>query len=184
MSRVYGVPPKDFLMEGCVDEEGKRAEVEAIKKALASGADRRSPVFVWMLENYVTFSAMLSDKRPNWKRLAEVFSDLGLGEVDQPLAAETVRNHWWRVRRMKQGVKPKRRQKSKPEVAVLPVGTVRVHAPAPAAPRPAPVPTLPAPVAPVSAESSGALSDDAEQKARAQEAQARMIAEMDKRSGR
>jgi hypothetical protein len=184
MSRLYGVPPKDFLQESTLDKEQKQAVLAAVQEVVEDNGTRRSALLRWMVDNHDEFFEMVSQKRPNWKRLAEVFTNLGLSEDDKPLAPQTVRHYWWRVRCMKQGVKPKRRRASKAKPSVPPgvPPVVRVHAPA--SPRPTPPPTLPAPVIPVPAESSDALSEDAEQKARAEKAHALCLAEMDKRSGR
>ena len=70
--------------------------LEAIDRAAAMGA--RSPVSVWMRENYDAFAARLAGRRADWRVLARVFADAGLTDnAGQPPKPETVRKTWQRV---------------------------------------------------------------------------------------
>ena len=54
--------------------------LQAIDRAQAMGA--RSPISVWMRENYDGFAARLAGRRADWRVLAQVFADAGL--TDNP----------------------------------------------------------------------------------------------------
>jgi hypothetical protein len=113
VSNLYGVPSRNFLRESVLDEQEKQEALSAVLAAVEEGGERRSALYQWMLDNHDAFSEMVSRRRPNWKRLAEVFTGLGLSDGDKPLVAETVRQYWWRVRQSKSGVKLHRRKKRK-----------------------------------------------------------------------
>jgi hypothetical protein len=126
---------RPHLLEDPVDEEENRVVLSAVRDILDETATRRSALMQWMLDNHDEFFSMLDGKRPSWKRIAEVFTDLGLSDDGKPLSAETVRNYWWRVRQTKLGVKPKRRRKAREKAPELPPGTVRVLSTLEQAPR-------------------------------------------------
>lgn len=168
------------LLEGTMmNDDQKRAALAAVQEVVEQNGANRGALVQWMLDNHDEFSQILSNKRPNWARLAEVFTKLGLSDDGKTLSAATVRHYWWRVRQMKLGVKPKRKRPAqrKAEAAVLPV--VRVHE-RPAEARPVAVagPVVPAVAVPPG---DGSVPDtDVDSNA----ALALMIAEMDSRSGR
>ena len=62
---------------------------------------RRSPLYVWMLENHAIFRVVVTEAiRPNWAALAQRFGAEGLLDADANApTAETVRQTWWRVRK-------------------------------------------------------------------------------------
>ena len=104
-----------------MDEEQKKSALAAVHGVIEESGVQRSALVQFMLDNHDALLEMLSRKRPNWKRLAEVFAEHGLSEDGKLLSAETVRNYWWRARRIKLGVKPQRRRSAKVSV---PAGSV------------------------------------------------------------
>lgn len=183
MSRLYGVPPKDFLQESTLDKEQKQAVLAAVQEVVEDNGTRRSALLRWMVDNHDEFFEMVSQKRPNWKRLAEVFTNLGLSEDGKPLAPQTVRHYWWRVRCMKQGVKPKRRRASKASVSSDAPPVVRVHSQTPSETRPAPSPAPMSAVSPVASDPVSTAPKGGPESEKAQKAFELMLAEMNKRSG-
>jgi hypothetical protein len=87
--------------------------LEAIDRADPTRA--RSPLRLWMRDNYAAFAARLESKRPDWGGLAKIFAEADLmdGEGNPP-KSETARKTWQRVVADK-----KRQQTNKPERAPL-----------------------------------------------------------------
>jgi hypothetical protein len=74
--------------------------MKELRAALTGAPGTHSPLYQWMRDNYEDFDALLSETRPNWKRLAEAFAQLGLTDGNgNPPKPHTVRQTWWRVRR-------------------------------------------------------------------------------------
>ena len=70
--------------------------LQAIDSAHAMGA--RSPISVWMRENYDEFAARLVGRRADWRVLARVFAEAGLTDnAGKPATPEAVRKTWQRV---------------------------------------------------------------------------------------
>jgi len=168
-----------LLEDAIMDDDQRKAAMAALREVVDEGASNRCALVQWMLDNHDEFSQILSNKRPNWSRLAEVFTKLGLSDDGKTLSAATVRHYWWRARQIKLGVKPTRKRpaqrKAKVEAAVLPV--VRVHERAVDV-RPAAVAVVPAVAVPPG---DGSVPDTGVD---SNAALALMIAEMDSRSGR
>lgn len=63
---------------------------------------RRSPLYVWMLENHDAFAKVVAEAvRPNWTELAKAFAEQGLNDAgEKPASAEVARQTWWRVRKV------------------------------------------------------------------------------------
>lgn len=60
----------------------------------------RSPLYRWLRARHDTFASLLEETRPAWRTLADGFARLGITTPDgTPIAPETVRHTWWRVRR-------------------------------------------------------------------------------------
>jgi hypothetical protein len=74
-----------------------RPTLARIRSAALTG---QSTLYVWMLNNVVSFRAILekADGRPSWRALAEAFSEDGLrDENGNPPSPVTSRNTWIRV---------------------------------------------------------------------------------------
>jgi hypothetical protein len=152
------------------DETGMKRLAE-----LAQSGSSRSPLYRWLHANHDEFMAMVEESRPLWKVMAEGFAEIGFRTADgKPLPAGTVRNTWWRVRRDVAKARAKKSQTPKPAAVSMPV----VRSPLPSAP---PVPAVnPAPaVTPAPDDPT-----DPERAKAAKEAFARMVEEMNHRSGR
>ena len=72
-----------------------------VEDLVAAANARRSPLYVWMLENHAIFRVVVTEAiRPNWAALAQRFAAEGLNDADDKApTAETVRQTWWRVRK-------------------------------------------------------------------------------------
>jgi hypothetical protein len=126
---------------------------------VARGGSGHSPLYRWLRARHDAFAVLVEETRPNWKGLAEGFTELGLsGPSGRALTAETVRHTWWRVRRDVAAARERRAKATIPPAAV-PVTPMAAVPPSPAA--------APAPAA------SGAA-----------DVLARLRAEIDERSGR
>jgi len=135
-------------------------ELQRIAEAARAGS-RLSPLYRWLRTRHDAFAELVDETRPNWKALADSFTELGLaGPSGRALTAETVRHTWWRVRRDVAAAKERRAKPPAPPAAV--------PAPPPAATR-APPPPASAPASPAS---------------HGEDALARLRAEIDERSGR
>lgn len=135
------------------------AELRRIAE-VARGGSGRSPLYRWLRARHDAFAELVEETRPNWKGLAEGFTELGLEGADgRWLTAETVRRTWWRVRR---DVAAARERRAKPPTppAVVPE------------PRSAATRATPQAVASAPSTSGGA------------DALARLRAEINERSGR
>ncbi|OYW68309.1 MAG: hypothetical protein B7Z40_03385 [Bosea sp. 12-68-7] len=118
----------------------------------------RSPLYRWLRARHETFASLLEETRPEWRTLAEGFARLGMTASDGgPIAPETVRHTWWRVRRDVVAFREKRAAEKPPKPAVMPVS------------RPAPTPPPQSLTEPLSGPGA---------------ALARLRAEMNARSGR
>jgi hypothetical protein len=71
-----------------------------VEDLVAAANARRSPLYVWMLENHAIFRVVVTEAiRPNWAALAQRFAAEGLNDADgKAPTAETVRQTWWRHR--------------------------------------------------------------------------------------
>ena len=150
------------------DETGMKRLAE-----LAQSGSSRSPLYRWLHVNHDEFKAMVEESRPLWKVMAEGFAEIGFRTADgKPLPAGTVRNTWYRVRKDVAAARAKK--KEQPAAVSMPV----VRSPLPSAP---PVPAVnPAPaVTPAPDDPT-----DPERAKAAKEAFARMVEEMNHRSGR
>src|SRR5689334_7197858 len=97
------------------DEKGMQRIAE-----IARGASKRSALYLWLHANHDEFLALMEETRPNWKRLAEGFAEIGIVTPEgKPLTAETVRVTWYRVRR--DVAKARAKKQEKPAAAVTPV---------------------------------------------------------------
>src|SRR3954465_8941714 len=96
----------------------KQPEVmKELRAALTGAPGTHSPLYQWMRDNYEDFDALLSETRPNWKRLAEAFAKLGLTDRNgNPPKAHTVRQTGWRGRRGHAG-HPSTPQSPQPPIA-------------------------------------------------------------------
>ena len=136
------------------------AELRLIAEVARGGAGR-SPLYRWLRARHDAFAELLDETRPRWRTLADGFNDLGLaGAGGQALTPETARHTWWRVRRDVAAARARRGISAPPPAVVPAAHTVPAAAPPSPTPSPAPPP--------------GA----------AQSALARLMAEMDERSGR
>ena len=104
----------------------------------AAALSRRSPLYVWMVENYAVFADVVTEAvRPNWKALAAKFGSEGITDADgKPPSHEAVRQTWWKVRKMvKAREAATARRRSNPPAARPPAPVARSAAPpAPVAP--------------------------------------------------
>jgi hypothetical protein len=77
----------------------KKLSTDKLRKAATTA--RRSSLYLWMLENFDTFSAAVSEAgRPNWGALAETFGAEGLRDLKgKPPSPEGTRQTWWKVRK-------------------------------------------------------------------------------------
>ena len=139
----------------------KRSDTEMqqlAELARAKPGITRSPLYRWLRARHDTFASLLEETRPEWRTLAEGFARLGMTTPDgRPIAPETVRHTWWRVRRDVVASRQKQAVGKPPKPAVTPV--------------PSPAPTPP-PQTPTEAASGPSA------------ALARLRAELNARSGR
>lgn len=112
-----------------------KADVELQRIAeIARSGSGRSPLYRWLRSRHDAFLDLMEEERPNWKKLAEGFAEIGLLSADgKPLSPEAVRHTWWRVRRDVAGKRVKRQPKAKPAVTVIEEPPVPPPEPAPAA---------------------------------------------------
>ena len=76
-----------------------------LRAALSGAPGTRSSLHQWMRANHGEMSTLLEEVRPNWRRLADAFTCMGLTDGGgRPPRPQTARQTWWRVRRaMAQG---------------------------------------------------------------------------------
>ena len=132
------------------------AEMQQLAElARAKPGITRSPLYRWLRARHDTFASLLEETRPEWRTLAEGFARLGMTTPDGgPIAPETVRHTWWRVRRDVVASREKRAVGKPPKPAVTPVS------------RPAPTPPPQSPAEPVSGPSAALARLRAELNAR------------------
>jgi hypothetical protein len=139
----------------------KRADAEMqqlAELARSKSGVTRSPLYRWLRARHDSFASLLEETRPEWRTLAEGFARLGMTTPDGgPIAPETVRHTWWRVRRDIAAFREKRATGKPPKPVVTPVS------------KPAPTPPAPRTAEPASGPSN---------------ALARLRAELNARSGR
>ncbi len=87
-----------------------------------------------MRRHHDEFAALLEENRPDWAALAQAFAEkLGfVGPDGKPLAPDTVRHMWWRVRNAAPR-RQKRARKPAPVVRLVEAPAARPAAPAPPA---------------------------------------------------
>lgn len=108
-------------------------ELQRIADIARSGSGR-SPLYRWLRTRHDEFLELMEETRPNWKKLAEGFTEIGLLSAEgKPLSPEAVRHTWWRVRRDVAEKRTKRQPKAKPAVTAIDP-PVPPPEPAPAAP--------------------------------------------------
>jgi T5orf172 domain-containing protein len=179
---------RPHLLEKAMDVEESKSVFVEIQGVIETGSAPRSALLQWMLDNHDELLGMLENKRPNWKRLAEVFTKLGFSDGDKALRGETVRHYWWRARKIKQGFKSKRSRSlpgSSAEGRPVEVqrSDVRVHAPQEPVRRPPDVVRpVPGPVDAASGTRAVAASGGSDHDAEGLLSD--LMAEIDKRSGR
>ena len=86
-----------------------------------AGRGRVSP-YRWMKRRFDAFAAMIAEKPPDWRALAEGFAEMGMtAKNGKPLSPETLRNCWWRVRRHEAAERAKRAVPIEPVAIERPV---------------------------------------------------------------
>jgi hypothetical protein len=94
-------------------------EMDRIAEIARSGSGR-SPLYRWLKSRHDAFLELVSEERPDWKRLAQGFQEIGVLSPDgNPLTPEAVRHTWWRVRRDVAAAREKKQAKAKPAVSVV-----------------------------------------------------------------
>jgi hypothetical protein len=119
----------------------KRSDTEMhqlAELARAKAGVTRSPLYRWLRERHDTFASLIEETRPEWRTLAEGFAQLGMATPDgKPIAPETVRHTWWRVRRDVTAARKKRAAGKSLKPLVTPVARPAPTPPAPRTPEPA-----------------------------------------------
>jgi hypothetical protein len=102
----------------------------------AAWVDRRSSLFVYMIEHHADLSGVLMRAgRPNWKALSKEFAAAGLTDINgNPPTDAVSRNTWVKVRALvaKEGVPTKRRERPSAVVATPGAGGPTQLPPGPA----------------------------------------------------
>lgn len=111
----------------------------------AARVDRRSSLFVYMVEHHADLSGVLARAgRPNWKALSKEFAAAGLTDINgKPPTDAVSRNTWVKVRALvaKEGVPTTRPRRERPSTTVANLGA---GGPTQLPPGPARATTLPA----------------------------------------
>ena len=82
--------------------EAKDDGLGIITEIVQAGGDAHSPLYRWMWKHHDRLVELLATTRPDWKRLAEGFAEIGLTGADgRPMSRQAARHTWWRVRRDK-----------------------------------------------------------------------------------
>jgi hypothetical protein len=145
--------------------------LEKIQEALDRGADRRPPLYTWMLRHHDELAAMFGGRRLDWAILTEAFAELGFcGPDGGPLKPKSVQQAWYRVGKQR-GSSSFRRG---PRVTTAPVIQELAK----------PLPSLAARYPVASSAPAAPETEEAAEQSKTPSALADIYAEMNKRSGR
>jgi len=104
----------------------KVSRIPLSRLEMAARVDRRSSLFVYMVEHHADLSGVLVRAgRPNWKALSKEFAAAGLTDINgNPPTDAVSRNTWVRVRALvaKEGAPTTRPRRERPSAAVATPG--------------------------------------------------------------